>query len=57
MKNLKTPKKVRNLKFISFFIKARKKTISSQLKLHKDTKVHHKTYILLLKLIDSKMFI
>ena len=40
-----------------FFIKARKKSISYKIELHKNVKIYLIFYLLLLKLVDSKTLI
>ena len=58
IKNLKTKKKSKKFDYIKvkpFFIKAKKRIGSYNLKLFKDTKVQLIFYILLLELTDSKI--
>ena len=55
LKNLKLKKKSKKLDYIKvevFSINVKEKTISFQLKLSKDAKVHFMFYTLLLKLVD-----
>ena len=57
LKTRKKNKKLDSIKIKPFFINAKKEIISYKLELHKNIKVYHIFYILLLELTDFKTYI